>query len=130
MIKIIIIVVAIAAVLCIGIFACLQISSGTEMLKKEGDFGTKKERVGEINENYVENQVLCKAKTKEQAEKIAEKIGGTLIGYFEGIGMIAIEETVAELMQRLEDEGLDYLEVYPNLQYSTNQIGDFKIIEK
>ena len=70
-------------------------------------------------ETYMEHQILCKAKNQKEAQKIADKIGGQLVGYMEGVAIIAIEETVSELMERLEEEGLGDLELYPNLTYST-----------
>lgn len=81
---------------------------------------TKKE---EQQVPYVEHQVLCSAKNEKDAKKTADKIGGTLVSYLEGIGIISVEETVQELLERLENEGIDASNIYPNYIYSVNEIG-------
>lgn len=121
----IVIVVAIVAVVVIAIFMLNRRKEEQFMnyIPSESVWEEKRPEVhtgsGEMKDEVMQkNQILCKAKSREEAQKIAEKIGGKLVGYMEGVGIIAIEESASELMKRLEKEGIGDIELYPNLNYS------------
>ncbi|MGN0307905.1 MAG: hypothetical protein ACI4DN_06795, partial [Lachnospiraceae bacterium] len=53
--------------------------------------------VGEIREleeavDYVENEIMVEAATKEEAEEYARAFGGTLIDYFSNVALIMLED--------------------------------------
>ncbi len=60
---------------------------------------------------YAEHEVLCDAETQEIAESIATQISGSLLSWQNGVAKIKIEESVDDLLLRLESEGSD-LELY------------------
>ena len=69
--------------------------------------------------NYVEYEVIAPAETKAEAKRIAVAIGGTLTSFSHGIAVYQIPVTVAELMQKLEEENKTDLGVQPNFIYTT-----------
>lgn len=60
---------------------------------------------------YAEHEVLCDAETQEMAENIAAQISGSLLSWQNGVAKIKIEESVDDLLLRLENEGSD-LDLY------------------
>lgn len=60
---------------------------------------------------YKEHEVLCNAQSKEEAEHIANAISGTLLSLNQGTAIIQIEESVDDLLARLEQEGSE-LQLY------------------
>lgn len=90
----------------------IEVAIPGETIREEKESGSYGEDLA------VANQILCRAKSEKKAREIAEKIGGQLVSYMDGVGLIVIEESLDELMERLEEEGLDDLELYPNLNYS------------
>ncbi|MDR0875454.1 MAG: hypothetical protein LBN12_04515 [Clostridiales Family XIII bacterium] len=101
----------------------------------QGDMGKTDGQYGETNpydetvnslkdlipgKDYLENQVVCTEDSKKQAKAVAERIGGDLLSFENGVGVIAIPGTVADLMQRLADEKETEFIVSPNFIYSLN----------
>jgi len=69
--------------------------------------------------NYIEYQVIAAAETEAEAIEIAQAIGGTVNSFSHGVAVFHIPITVAELMQKLEQENKLHLGVQPNFIYTT-----------
>jgi len=70
--------------------------------------------------SYVENQVVAFAGSMQEAELIAEAIGGILLSYDSQVAVIQIGVTVEEMMQMLEEDP-SLPKVFPNYQNYTTQ---------
>ena len=67
---------------------------------------------------YKEHEVICDAQSEEEAEYIANAISGTLLLLDQGTAVIQIEESVDELLARLEQEG-STLRLYRHYNFVT-----------
>ena len=65
---------------------------------------------------YVEHRLICEADSEEKAKKIAERVDGTLVKYAYGIGVIEIEDTVAEALARVDKMVFNKPAVYPDFK--------------
>jgi len=70
--------------------------------------------------SYVENQVVAFAGSMQEAELIAEAIGGILLSYDSQVAVIQIGVTVEEMMQ-MQKEDPSLPKVSPNYQNYTIQ---------
>lgn len=69
---------------------------------------------------YKEHEVICDAQSQEAAKSIADEISGTLLSWNNGTATIQIEESVDELLDRLEREGSN-LELYRHYIFDSQE---------
>lgn len=72
------------------------------------------------SDGYKEHEVICDAQSQEAAKSIADEISGTLLSWNNGTATIQIEESVDELLDRLEREGSN-LELYRHYIFDSQE---------
>lgn len=91
-----------------------SLPEGTDIEKNEGT-----EELGNLmleTDGYAEHEVICDAESREEAESIASQISGLLLSWDYGVATIQIEDSVDELLDRLEQQGSN-LVLYRNYNY-------------
>lgn len=100
----------------------LEMTMTSAMIDEKCELEGTAERLEELEENieYVANEAVFLASSKEYAQQVAKGYGAVLISYEDGVAVISFEDKVAEIIAMAEDEEVKLPAVYPNYLYTSD----------